>query len=160
MSSTPQVKALLLCTSIHRRTSPDRLSLDGLFTVICGREFPLVLSRLFLFFRLTDALGEWDATFRLVHQESQEALASGGTSLRSENPFQIIDFVVEAGEVMLPWEGRYCVELFLDGRFSHQTVFDAVKLDADAIDAGGIGATTSDDVPAVDNGSTTDVRSK
>lgn len=138
MPRSPEIKAFLLCRSVPEDLSPDRMRLDGLFTVVCGPWFPLRVERMYLFIRLVAGdRPRHDASFRLVFLENREVLASGSTELRlrsadganGSRPFSDMDFVVEAGSVVLPWEGRYEVELFLDGELAEASGFHAMRVD-------------------------------
>ncbi len=129
MSKQPTVKAFLLCRSVPRRRSPDQLQLEGLFTVVCGKWFPIRVEQMFLFIRLADGTGAYEASFRLVFLENREVIAAGSTGLRMEPGIPGMDFVVEAGRVVLPWEGRYEVELYLDDELVETSGFDALRID-------------------------------
>ncbi len=142
MPRSPEIKAFLLCRSVPESLSPDRMRLDGLFTVVCGPWFPLRVERIYLFIRLVAGdRPRHEASFRLVFLDNREVLASGSTELllrradggrngkKKTRRFADMDYVVEAGSVVLPWEGRYEVELYLDGSLAETSGFDAMRVD-------------------------------
>jgi len=123
------VKAFLLCRNVDRTGFRDNFRLDGLFTRVYGRRFPLLLERCFLFIRLSGAQGTYHASVRLVYVPTQVTLAyCTRTPFEVDDRLETKDFVLETPNLVLPWAGRYDVELFVDDRLCETATFDVVPV--------------------------------
>jgi hypothetical protein len=128
MSPPPHVKAFLIFRHIERCGKPVRLRLDGPFTRVYGRRFPLLLDPSFLFIRLAGGHGVYQASVRLVHVRSQKLLAyCTKTPFLVHSRLESKDFIMETPALILPWAGRYDLELFLDDRYCETATFDAME---------------------------------
>jgi len=122
----PRALALLPCTAVDRGARGG-LRLGGLFTEVHGRAFPLLLPRWWLFLRLAGAAGSWNARILVRHEASDETVAEGPVgSFRTETN-RPRDLLLDAGALLLPWPGRYRVELVLDGRDLATASFEALR---------------------------------
>lgn len=136
----PKINAMLICERVIRETGSGLMSLIGIFEDINARQFPVVIPRLFVYAKMTEAQGEYRFRLELVRRNDFKVI--GETTLDpvgTDDPMAHNEVVFELLNVPIEQPGYYDFRLFANGT---EMFLDSKSLQANQVqsqeEAGGV----------------------
>jgi hypothetical protein len=113
--SDPYCLAMVLCDWVHRDGTSGKATILGTFSVLRAPEFPTKLS-FWVYFSLTDILGEFNLTLRIVDSEHEfidenEPIVNRTAVLTSPSPLVVHEGAIQVKNLEIPRPGVYHCEL-------------------------------------------------
>lgn len=123
MIQSPVAIALTVCEKVIVEEKTHNITLVNCLTRLRVEEVPSEPHRLIFHAWLTDGMGDGTLRFELLHPDTLEEILVRDVPLSIANPLQEARVVFEE-EVSFPVEGRYQVNLWVDGISIAQRTFD------------------------------------
>ena len=117
MSSTPSVKAILICDQIIHEHRTNKKSLIGIFEDIHILKFPASYPRIGVYVNLTDAHGKYVLEVRLITPDGDQIGPVRTPEVEIDSPLRTCEFALQAQNIPFKKPGKYEVQIFANGDF-------------------------------------------
>ncbi|MFQ5839198.1 MAG: hypothetical protein ACE5HK_00585 [Candidatus Methylomirabilales bacterium] len=121
----PVLMAALVCDAAVMNPADGKKNLIGIFDTILVSQFP-TQRPVSVYFKVTDAQGNYDFEIRYVEVRTGEVLAQGNGSMSLKDRLKSSDFFFPFPPLPIPREGRYEFQLWANGVFIGSTFLDAI----------------------------------
>lgn len=122
----PVLVAALVCDVGIVDPNSGKKNLIGIFDRVHAAKFPTA-REMSLYFKISDAEGQYQFQIRLVHVESEQSteVAQGHGTIRDRTLSS--DFLVRLGQIVLVEEGRYELQIRCNGSYLGGATLDAIR---------------------------------
>ncbi len=110
---TPSVGSFLVADQVFQQKS-GKWCVIGIFNRVISVGFPTIHPSLGLFFRLSDAQGEYRVRVDLCDAQDRVITKAEGVSLVVKNRLVDADFGVQTHNLPIPAPGKYFFKLYLN----------------------------------------------
>jgi len=108
----PDVLAMILADNVLRDIGTGKLFIQGTYSVIVAKEFPLNYPSIVVYAAITNGHGQTDLELRLVDvDEEREPLAVSKLRINFRDPLVVADAVFVLTPVTFPEPGEYRIQL-------------------------------------------------
>ena len=126
---TPYPLAMVVCDGLWRDPYTGKLTLIGMFSVLHGVQFPLILPIFSVYVALTDGRGNMPARIELTDvDEENEPIFNLDQEIQFVDPRIVGELIFEVRDVQFPHPGEFRLKLFANEEFLTERriiVFDA-----------------------------------
>lgn len=121
----PVMVASLICDVAVQDPGSGKKNLIGIFDRLWVHKFP-TQRPLSLYWKVTDAVGEYDFKLLVVHANKDDVIAELEATLTATDRLEASDHIVALPPIQFPEEGRYEFRVFMDGAYLGCSVLDAM----------------------------------
>lgn len=114
MNNTPSGLAIVVCDQIIEDKLTSKKSLIGIFNNIASHQFPCRHPQISVFVSLTEGRGQCQARLRIVHQESDAAVADVNGQIQFPDVNAVVELVFNLVGLTFPEPGLYAIEFYCD----------------------------------------------
>lgn len=122
----PVLIAALVCDVGVVDPNSGKKNLIGIFDRVNAPSFPTV-RQMSLYFKISDAEGQYQFQFRLVHVAHDQSIEVAGGQGTISDRTQSADFLVPLDQVIMPEEGRYELQIRCNGLYLGGVTLDAIR---------------------------------
>jgi hypothetical protein len=122
----PILVAALVADVVATDPSTNKKTIVGVWDVLHSQKFPTA-RQFFLYVKLADAQGHYQARFQFVRLEGDQPIAEAVTEFDITDRLLSADFAVQFPALLLPEPGRYEFRIFANDVFIGSTFIDARK---------------------------------
>lgn len=119
----PICLSIILCDEVYRDQTTQKQVIVGTFRRINTPKLPCLHRKMVVLFTLTDCNGEFDLKLVIEHEKSGQRVMELGGPLVMDDPLAVQDFDVVIHGLVLPNEGKYWLNLEVDGVPIQQSPF-------------------------------------
>lgn len=126
----PYSLAMVICDSVHRDSSTGKSTILGTCSSITSAAYPAVHPGLSVYMALTDGRGKPPMRLRLVSVDEDVILFEGMFEIDFADPRSVFEIAITIGNLSIPKEGEYRLQLFCDSEPIMERRLVAVLLSA------------------------------
>lgn len=116
---TPMPVAFIICDQVIRDSCSGKWTSVGIFDrIFCAGPFPAIQHQIGIYFRITDAVGEYSLVLdvgRLTPNGYETSTKTDGLTMRIKDRTIQADFGINLQGVAFPEPGRYQLRLLANG---------------------------------------------
>jgi hypothetical protein len=118
----PKCVAIVLCNEVIEDKRTNNKTLVSLFNTTVVDQLPSFQPRMFIMASLTNGLGHWPLTVRIINPSNVEVLRING-EVAFDDPLVVLDVVMEVRMLPLDEAGVYLLMCWLALRLSPNAAF-------------------------------------
>jgi len=126
-SPIPSVTAMLVCDQIITEQITNKKSLIGVFENFNSQSFPVPLSRLAVYVKMADAVGDYQLKLRLVKLKDEALVAEFAVQMTVVDSSKYAELGININNVIIiPEAGKYEFQLYAGDYYLHRVTMQAV----------------------------------
>jgi hypothetical protein len=120
--------AIVICDQIIEDKLTSKKSLIGIFNQIGAQNFPCRHPQVCVFVSLTDGRGQCGARLRIVHDESNQAVAEVDGQIQFPDVHTVVELNFNLVGLTFPDPGVYSIEFYCDDALVLERRFHVVHI--------------------------------
>lgn len=128
MVDIPRVVSFLIADNVFQEKNTNKWNLIGIFDKISSRVFPVIHPSLGLYFKISDALGDYDV--KVEYRDSTDKVISifEVVHIKVQSKLEKFEFGIQTYNLPIPKPGKYKFYLYLNGEFGETFSLEARKV--------------------------------